>query len=307
MTEQASPQNPFPQEGNVSPANQPIPNASLFTPPEQPVMAKEWYIGKGDSRSGPFTVAAVINSIQNREYTRNDMGWKKGMPQWQLLCSIDEFAGLFKTSEHPTIPEDTISKILKETVNAVRAFTTFAINPIEGLPIAYNKLSKNGAMLVGFIFTLFYEILYFLSFHKSFHKVIALIPDLGSLEAKWGITWFKIALVLLLPFIGLSISLLVISGKKAAYHGSIFIAGSVLLTEGIVIFLAFMLGVANIEIIIILGLVLICWIIFILYSGLTRIIGVSEAKGVWCVPAVLLASAYITKIIVGMFMGQLGR
>jgi hypothetical protein len=82
------------------------------------------------------------------------------------------------------------------------------------------------------------------------------------------------------------------------FAGDVFAAGAALLPSGFLVLAAALLGVANVEVIVILSLFALTYSILMLYAGCSRIGGISEAGAAPGVPIILLLSAWITKIIV---------
>jgi hypothetical protein len=111
----------------------------------------------------------------------------------------------------------------------------------------------------------------------------------------------KLVVLGLVPFASLIVSGAVarlIFRGSGRFAGDVYTAGAVLLPSGFLALLAALLGAGNVEIIVVLWLFALTYSILMLYAGCSRIGGISEAGAAPAVPIILLASAWITKIIV---------
>jgi hypothetical protein len=77
----------------------------------------------------------------------------------------------------------------------------------------------------------------------------------------------------------------------------VLISGTILLPVGLFFPIAALLGPLNIEVIIIIYLLISCFIILILNSGFTRVVGLSDRGTILAVPATILITLWIVKVI----------
>lgn len=62
-------------------------------------MADQWYVGRHDKRSGPFTAAQLRQMALNERLKPTDLLWKEGMASWIYASMVK---GLFPHSAVPT-------------------------------------------------------------------------------------------------------------------------------------------------------------------------------------------------------------
>ncbi|HXO26757.1 MAG TPA: molecular chaperone DnaJ, partial [Thermoanaerobaculia bacterium] len=84
---------------------------------------------------------------------------------------------------------------------------------------------------------------------------------------------------------------------KGRFAGDVYTAGAALLPWAFLVLAAALLGVANIEVIVVIWLFALTYSILMLYAGCSRIGGISEAGAAPAVPIMLLVTAWITKIV----------
>lgn len=182
-------------------------------------------------------------------------------------------------------------KVKAASTDALQAFKMFASNPVAGLSVAFENLGPARALGVGIIFgTLFALCIVF--------GVYRLLPEWGRRRGFSG--FLKILVVAVVPFISLFGAS--VFGRKAfrgegGFGHDSFITGASLLPFGFFAMLAGILGLGNTEVIAVFALFAVCLSILMLFAGLTRICKTSERSATIAVPLMLLASAWLSKII----------
>jgi len=180
----------------------------------------------------------------------------------------------------------------------------FAKSPVGGLPESFALFDDQRAIQVGIVFAIMYEIALLLGALIFKSKAEALLGGLGRMLPIGELTatqMFKVLLLGLVPFVSL-VGACALARK--IFHGTgrlagdVYTAGAALLPSGLLVLVASLLGVANLEVIIILLVFTQTYSILILYAGCSRIGSISEAGAAPAVPIILLLSAWITKIIV---------
>lgn len=184
--------------------------------------------------------------------------------------------------------------------NSFEAFKKFILNPMGGLKVAYEHLGKRNAMITGFVFIAIYELMIYISMKSAIGKYAADMPP----EIKDAIFAWKTFIVLVIPPVGMFLAYTVVrmfSKSKETFHADIFISGSFFLIIGLIVFLGMLVGFENFEAIFLLIIFGLCYQILLLYSGLNRIHCLSETSSTFCVPVILLACAWITKVMLFKF------
>jgi hypothetical protein len=111
---------------------------------------------------------------------------------------------------------------------------------------------------------------------------------------------FKLIILGAVPLVSITVSSTLarkIFRGTGSFAGDIFIAGASLLPYGFFVLLSSILGMGNIEVIIILGVFAICYTILMIYSGCTQISRIPDAGAAIAVPIMLLLSGWLFKII----------
>ncbi len=186
------------------------------------------------------------------------------------------------------VAADTVKAASKD---ALHAFKVFASNPVAGLSVAFESLSPGRALGVGIVFGVVSAL--FITF-----GVYLLLSGWDRPSGFSGA--IKIFVWAFVPFVSL-VGASFVARKTFRGEGGLghdcFIAGASLLPFGLVVFLAGILGLGNIEVIAVFTIFALCLTILMLFSGLTRICRTSERSATVAVPLMLIASAWFSKII----------
>lgn len=185
--------------------------------------------------------------------------------------------------------------------DAWQGIKLFAASPVGGLPQSFALFDDRRAIQVGIAFAVLYESALLLAgvvFKSKAQRLLGGMLPIGELTAT---QMFKLVVVGLVPFVSLIVAGMLarhIFRGEGRFAGDVYTAGAVLLPSGVLALLAALLGAANVEVILVLSLFALTYSILMLYAGCSRIGGISEAGAAPAVPIILLASAWITKIIV---------
>ena len=121
---------------------------------------------------------------------------------------------------------------------------------------------------------------------------------ISDLTAGQAVKAIVLGLVPFASLIGAGALARMVFGGKGQLAGDVYTSGASLLPLGFFILATSLLGVANIEVIAVIGLFALTYTILMLYAGCSRIAGISEAGAAPAVPVVLLLCAWLTKVIV---------
>ena len=182
------------------------------------------------------------------------------------------------------------------SADAFGAFKTFMGNPVGGLADAYAALGPAKAMGVGLTFGVVFAVCTMI----ATYRIMPFRPD----GAKG---FFLILLFAVIPFIALMVSALavrtVFRGEGAPGSDS-FLAGAALLPFGFFLIIASLVGLGSIDLLYFLSLFAVCLTILMLFAGITRIYRISERGATIAIPIMLIATAWLSKVIYGMVLRQ---
>jgi hypothetical protein len=197
-----------------------------------------------------------------------------------------------------------IKDTIKESAHyALSSLKQMAANPVGNLQNTFESLEKQKAIGVGIVFAVVFNLLFSLGLYFAFRK---LVGDFMSYVPAG--TYFKLILAGFVPFVGIAASsalLRQIFHSRGGLESDVFISGVALLPSGICILLSGLVGVMNVEVIAILSAFALSYTILVLFTGFTRILKISDANAAIVVPATLLASAWMSKIIVAAMLPKL--
>lgn len=192
------------------------------------------------------------------------------------------------------------SEVMARSQDAWAGIKLFAKSPVGGLPESFALLDDQRAIQVGFGFALLYDaalLLGGLIFKWKAQSLVGRMLPIGELTAA---QMFKLVVLGLVPFaslVGAGVLARQIFRGTGRFAGDVYTAGAVLLPSGFLVLVAALLGVGNIEVIVVLWTFALTYSILMLYAGCSRIGGISEAGAAPAVPIMLLLSAWITKIV----------
>lgn len=176
--------------------------------------------------------------------------------------------------------------------DALRSFTALAVNPVGGLAGTFESLDRKRALVVGLVFG----------------AVAALCIATGLFMAVKPYPWimpaggrfFKLLLLGLALFASFAASGALarkVFRGTGEIEGDVFTAGASLLPFGLAVLVGSVLGVANIEVIIVIAVLGLCYCVLMLHSGCVTISKTPESGAALSVPLVLLFSAWLVKVI----------
>ena len=183
--------------------------------------------------------------------------------------------------------------------DAVKALKLFVTNPVAGLSVAFDALGETRALAAGIVFGVTCSLLVVLASYR-------LLPEWGRPHGFTGL--LKILIAATVPVVSLFGATLLarksFGGKGSVGHDS-FISGAASLPFGIVAILGAVLGLGNIEVISLFAIFALCTTILMLFAGLTRINKTSERAATLAVPLMLVATAWLSKIIYAALLKEL--
>jgi hypothetical protein len=236
------------------------------------------YLTPSQKRLGPFSLEQ-LNALANKGVIRHDtlyaptgtsgwQRWGRGALGTNGSAKAEVPAGLLHT--------------------AWAALKLIATNPVAGVPAAVQALGDAGSLRVGLCFGAGLAVSLL---------VFAQGPPLG-LDSKELLT-LKTLLTSVTPYVCLAASLAVarlVGRGQGNTKTDCLVAGAASLPLAFLCLAARFLGIANVEVILVLTVFALCLLVLILYSGCHRVAGLSERASAFCVPVVLIAAAGSLKV-----------
>jgi hypothetical protein len=174
----------------------------------------------------------------------------------------------------------------------LKALKLIVMNPVGGLSPAFVSLERRQAMEVGIVFAAVFGVSTVIGSYLMLSRWAG-SPGLGDM--------LKLLILGVVPFAAITgaaiLARQVFHASGGGLEADIFIAGISVLPFGFVALLAGLLGVGNLEVTSILGVFGLCYAVLLLYTGCTRISGVSEGRAALAVPVIILIAGWLTKIV----------
>jgi len=193
--------------------------------------------------------------------------------------------------------------------DALNVLKTVVVDPMDGLAKAFSPMEKSRALAVGLTCAVIFEVcsliggvLHLSRLSSAFRGID--IPGYTPPGADFG-AYLKVIIAGAIVFAAVTGALagarLVFRGEKGGIEGDVFIGGVSVLPFGLVILLSGILGVGNIEVVLIVAVFALSYFVLLLYAGCTTISGISSKLAAPAVPIIILISAWLGKIF-GMSM-----
>lgn len=181
--------------------------------------------------------------------------------------------------------------------HAWKAFRTLIVNPVGGLPGTYASLGASRALQAAVVFAIVYDLCVVLGVYRLART--SFLWGFGAGESWFGIV-AKLAVLGAVPVVASTGALLaarkLLRGQGSSI-GDLFIATTALLPQGVAVLLSGVLGPDNLEIIVILLIFALCLSVLLIHQGCREVSGIREPGASLAVPAVILLSAWLSKIL----------
>jgi hypothetical protein len=213
------------------------------------------------------------------------------------VCTSCGFGARESTSA-PALGSEIQRQLAASSKDAASALLLLSGNPVGGLPAAYSGLGALRARSAGIALCTFFSLTAAIGLRVAAgHWLGGMLQftDFAGLGA-----FLKLLLLLLIPPVALAAAAFGVRrvlGNQAEVAGDIFIAGASLAPTGIALLLGGFLGAGNLEVVSLLFLFAFCYLILMLYSGLTAIGGVSARAAAPAVPVIASLAIWLTKIV----------
>jgi len=188
--------------------------------------------------------------------------------------------------------------------DAFGAVSALALNPVGGLSAAYNALGPTRALGAGAALCIIFALLGALGSAIGSERMMMMF-GLGLMESNSFMIFLKTFFAMLvLP----AAMVAACFGSRKVLSGSgplaadLFTVGAALTPLGIALLLTSFLGLGNYELSMLLMLFASCYLVLMLFAGLTRLGGLTEKAAAPAVPIVFVISLYICKVVLTAMM-----
>jgi hypothetical protein len=263
--------------------------------PDAPDDAAEWYcVDDQAQQRGPLTRAALAALLHSGEVSGTSLIWKQGMAEWVPLA---RFEHLF-AAKAGAAPETSAAS----PSDVGQSLVAFLLNPVGELPRLAYALGPAAAFGLGLTLGIFFVIWVLLGMVLTLDRDLAFRFDFFNLlpfgrPSKIIILAGFLALLLWVSLTGAVAIIRLVTRGKGSFGYDALAAGTALLPLGVATPLDVLLGPGNLEIIAFLNLTVLVFAILVLNCAFTRVIGLSDRGAVFAVPASLVGSMWLLKVI----------
>jgi len=170
-----------------------------------------------------------------------------------------------------------------------------ALDPVGGVPATFRRLEKRRAMEVGIACAIVGALCVVIGVYMT-------LPSWSRNDVRTIFGLLVLGATLFGGLIGAGYLARTVFGGAGAVEGDVFVAATSLVPIAVMVFLAGLVGVANFEVVGLLGIFASTWTILMLHAGVSRVSGVAEGKAAFAVPLMLILSLWLTSIV---FRGML--
>lgn len=198
------------------------------------------------------------------------------------------------------------SEIRASSRDALFSARSLLLDPVGGLEPVYRALGVTRARSAGIALAVTFALLCAVGLSIGAQRLRGFGGNpfssfLSASEAQFGVgTFLKLFIAFLAPPAAIILAAFGLRRllKAAPPLGAdAFVAGVALLPLGLGQLAAALLGVGNFEVALLLMFLAWCYLILILFTGLTKVGGLSERAGAPIVPILLLLAGWITKVL----------
>lgn len=182
-----------------------------------------------------------------------------------------------------------VEALARSTLKVVKAV---AINLVDDVPRAFDELPKIEALKIGFVLAGIFDLF----------AVIGLYLVLSRLGGSAGFgDVLKLLLLGIVPPLAITgtsfLAHLALQGKAGTIESDVFLAGVSVTPMGVLLLLSGLLGIANFEVIGLVGVFCLTYTTLILFIGCTRISQIAVVRAIPAVPVIVIISIWISKIV----------
>lgn len=198
-----------------------------------------------------------------------------------------------------TRPALNTERAVAASKDAVRALKLLLADPVGSIGAAYNGLTSRQGLDVGVAFC----VLFILSSIVAIRMIgrLAQRASFGFMGFSLGIKEvLQIALVAAVPIVSIVaifFGLQLLATKRNDFSRALFAGGAVLIPLALFNIIGGILGAANAEVLALVAIFALCYTILLIYAACRDVLAISSSWAAAAVPVILLATAWLTKII----------
>jgi len=181
------------------------------------------------------------------------------------------------------------------SLTAWRIVKAAVLNPVEELPTVFRGLKRKEALEVGLVLAGVFDIFAAIGLYLMLPRWAGQ-PGFGDV--------LKVLLLGVVPSSAITgasfLARKAFRGSPESIEADVFVAGVSLLPTGLMLLIAGILGMGNIEVVALVSVFALSYTILILYTGCTQISQISKVRAVPAVPIIILIAGWISKIVFAM-------
>jgi hypothetical protein len=188
--------------------------------------------------------------------------------------------------------------------DAARALKMLLMDPVGSVGTAYEALVGRQATDVGIAFCAFFVISCVIAIRMIARVAqrLSFGASIFSIGLKEALQIALVAMVPVVSIIAIFVGMQLIATKQRDWARAIFSGGAVLLPVALFNVVGGLLGVANAEVLALVALFALCYTILLIYAVCHDVLKVSSAASAAAVPVIMLATAWLAKIILAAVM-----
>jgi hypothetical protein len=217
----------------------------------------------------------------------------------------------------PNISADLTKELKARSKDVWAGVKQLAVSPVGGLPASFQSFGEQRALWAAVGFTALYLLFLAISLYRAGQSLESLAgmaatpsgPFAAALATGASVNdfgWYmRLLLCGLVTIFTLSVAAMLmrlVFRGKGTFLGDFYIASASMLPVAVALFLISIIGVANVEVMLLLMVFAVVYNILMLYAGCSRISGISEAGAAPAVPIMLLVTLYLTKVAVAAIL-----
>jgi hypothetical protein len=289
-----------------------------------------WYYSNGGQQEGPVSTSRLRELAASGQLQPSDLVWSEGMANWAAANTVK---GLVPAVAAPSASEDTPaatvtpSAALAETQvqpvanqytqqvsaatqlagaaarQAMGALKSLASDPVGAMGQSFQQLARTAALQVGTAFLVLFVLLAILAGIISVGSVAG-VAVISSESAKAFFQGLLALLVVLGAMIGVSAAFRTMTRAAVGLEADLFIVGASLLPIGFLLLLSAILNTESRIVSSIVSIAAVFALVFttlMLYSGLTRIVRLSDRMASLAVPTMFAAGGAASWLVMWLF------
>ena len=265
-----------------------------------------WYYTDNEEKYGPFEEGKIQGLLSEGKINGDTPVWCKGLEKWQKLKETElskyatqepvDIPGMPDTAEKAKDSAQIALKKAKEaTGHAITAIKIIVIDPMGGQGKAWGLLGEDKGMLAGITCVAFYCLL-----------PLAYLYMNNIISAPIKIQLIAISFIILPPLlIAISSYIIVkIFVKNCSFKGIVFSTGIAMLPLIIGLFVTGVVGITNIEIVILATIFSLTSFCLLLNAGLMQVHKLPAKIAFWSTPLIISVLLYGCKLLAVKHLGM---